>query len=612
MLLVHAWLAAIALAAPEPTVLYDFYADWCGPCRAMESTVAELAAKGYPVQKVNVDQNPALAAQYGVTSIPCFVMVAQGREIDRVVGGTNLARLEAMFQAARAATAPAADSTLASASSPRRGASGPGQAGPGGSPPTPYPDRAVGATGPADQRILAATVRLRIRDATGQSCGSGTIIDARGGEALVLTCGHIFRDSQGKGAIEVDLFGPGAERSLPGVLVSYDLESDVGLVAIRPPGPVTTARVAPADYRLKPGQPVVTAGCNHGAEPTLVHSRITTIDRYQGPPNLQVAGQSIEGRSGGGVFTTDGWVVGVCNAAEPVDDEAFCAAIGAIHRHLDRNRLAFVYQGGEPPCAPVLAAVPGGGAPANSSGVSVPAATPGGTRGWSRGSVASGAASDGDRPLGRALGAMVPVEAPPMPTEMPASPAASLAQTAAAEIPTNNLTVRPAAALLASAPTGADSRANVRQGLSAEEQAAFEELRRRLEEGAEVVCVIRSRRNPEAQSEVLLLNSVSDAFVDRLAAMSRSPRGVDGSRGGLEPAPRQLTSLDLPGDAAPTAGSPPAQAWPPSPRPDGGATERVGNPGQPTPAGMAPIPTDQQPGPFRATPLPWRRGERGW
>ena len=51
-------------------------------------------------------------------------------------------------------------------------------------------------------------MRLTIEDRDGFSYGSGTIIIARQGEALVLTCGHIFRDSQGKGKILIDVFGP--------------------------------------------------------------------------------------------------------------------------------------------------------------------------------------------------------------------------------------------------------------------------------------------------------------------------------------------------------------------------------------------------------------------
>ncbi len=87
--------------------------------------------------------------------------------------------------------------------------------------------------------LVAATVRLRIKDSSGQSSGSGTIIDARRGEALILTCGHLFRDSQGKGPIEVDLSGPGGPERLPGRLIHYDLQRDLALVAIATPRPVT-------------------------------------------------------------------------------------------------------------------------------------------------------------------------------------------------------------------------------------------------------------------------------------------------------------------------------------------------------------------------------------
>ena len=54
--------------------------------------------------------------------------------------------------------------------------------------------------------LIGSSVRLRVDDANGHSYGTGTIIDARSGEALVITCGHLFRDSQGKGPVMVELF----------------------------------------------------------------------------------------------------------------------------------------------------------------------------------------------------------------------------------------------------------------------------------------------------------------------------------------------------------------------------------------------------------------------
>ena len=195
-----------------------------------------------------------------------------------------------------------------------------------------------------DAHLMAATVRLRIEDADGHSCGSGTIIDTRGGKALILTCGHIFRDSGGKGKIEVDLFGPTPAERVPGNLVAWDEKRDVGLLWIKTPGPVEVARVAPPSYQVSPGDEVVNAGCNNGDDPTARHSRVASLDKFMGPPNLQVGGLPVQGRSGGGLFSDEGLVIGVCNAADPQDNEGLYAALGSLYAELDEADLSHVYQ----------------------------------------------------------------------------------------------------------------------------------------------------------------------------------------------------------------------------------------------------------------------------
>lgn len=80
----------------EKPVLVDFWATWCGPCMRQAPIVEELAAEGYSVGKVDVDQQPALAQQYGVMSIPTLIVFKNGKEDSRVVGLTaksNLIRL---------------------------------------------------------------------------------------------------------------------------------------------------------------------------------------------------------------------------------------------------------------------------------------------------------------------------------------------------------------------------------------------------------------------------------------------------------------------------------------------------------------------------------------
>jgi thioredoxin-like negative regulator of GroEL len=83
MVTLQAAMMAMLLSNPGQIELLDFYADWCAPCRAMQPAVSALEAKGYLVKKVNIDQDRELAARYGIQSVPCYVLVVDGKEVER-------------------------------------------------------------------------------------------------------------------------------------------------------------------------------------------------------------------------------------------------------------------------------------------------------------------------------------------------------------------------------------------------------------------------------------------------------------------------------------------------------------------------------------------------
>lgn len=383
-------ITALLLAATGAgeTVLYDFQASWCGPCKMMSPVVHQLSAEGYPVREIDVDRDTALAQKYGVTNIPCFVLVVDGKERGRIIGATNYQRLSELLSTSGVLPSPA-HKIHARGQSPERSRKLLPLAGPIFSRPSPKPSpkqtlspdlnvpqvalgqsvdpvpvfpgsshtpsatRARSAEPPVSRngieghsplqllgaRLLRASVRLKVYDPQGHSLGSGTIIDSwmdinGTSEALILTCGHIFRDSAGNGKIEVDLFDRGAATTVEGYLIRYDLQNDIGLVSIRSNRQLPAMVLSDEGEEVKVGDMVLSVGCDHGNDPTVQYSTVKAINSFVGPPNLQVEGQPAVGRSGGGLFNRRGELIGICNFADPTDRAGLYGAVELAHSML--------------------------------------------------------------------------------------------------------------------------------------------------------------------------------------------------------------------------------------------------------------------------------------
>ena len=84
----------------DKTVLLDFYADWCGPCRMVSPIVDEIAEEHpeYFVGKINVDDESELAAQFGVMSIPTLVVIKNGQIVSNQAGARPKSSILALLE----------------------------------------------------------------------------------------------------------------------------------------------------------------------------------------------------------------------------------------------------------------------------------------------------------------------------------------------------------------------------------------------------------------------------------------------------------------------------------------------------------------------------------
>jgi thioredoxin 1 len=88
----------LALNSRVP-VPVDFYADWCGPCKRLAPILEELAVESPDVRivKINVEDSPNLAAEYGINSIPSLKVFEKGQVREEIVGLASKSQIRAMF-----------------------------------------------------------------------------------------------------------------------------------------------------------------------------------------------------------------------------------------------------------------------------------------------------------------------------------------------------------------------------------------------------------------------------------------------------------------------------------------------------------------------------------
>ena len=201
-------------------------------------------------------------------------------------------------------------------------------------------------------RAAAATVRIRVDEENTTAYGTGTVIDVHGDEALVLTCGHLFREMKPHSQLTIDLFaGRSQPLNIPAQLIDFKANAgdvDIGLISFRLPFAIEPVPILPQAESLTVRQPAFSFGCDHGENPTRRDTQLKSINRYLGAPNVEIAGAPAVGRSGGGLFDHLGRLIGVCNAADAAGDEGIYAAAGIVYSQIERLGLTHLFNENPP------------------------------------------------------------------------------------------------------------------------------------------------------------------------------------------------------------------------------------------------------------------------
>ncbi|MHC5543989.1 S1 family peptidase, partial [Singulisphaera rosea] len=224
-------------------------------------------------------------------------------------------------------------------------------------------------------------VRIKIQGNGMIGFGSGTIIHSTAEESIILTCAHIFKmegqrpvpPSKFPLGIAIDLFdgkldGPNHQQvhrieTVDGQAIDYDFARDVGLIRIRPGRRLAASRVGPPTWVPRTEEKMTTVGCSLGQDATAWTTKILnpTVRGLAGNPSyeaIECKSAPKQGRSGGGLYTKDRFVAGVCDFAEPRGDVGLYATPRSIYSILDRNGMTALYKPGTSLGGPVLARNP--------------------------------------------------------------------------------------------------------------------------------------------------------------------------------------------------------------------------------------------------------------
>ena len=365
-------------SADDPEVqLLDFTASYCAPCRQMVPILNRMESNGFPIRRIDITEEPDLSRQFQVEGVPTLVIMVEGKEVRRFVGLTAEAELrEAMNKAARELSERRGPPVSKADQEPKSERS----------PPQPLSSRDIrpetgggsGTLGDFFRRMFrdkdeaaeppvirgqspksgrlsglelaeAATVRIKVegtakredKDVAVSDIGTGTIIASEPGSAFILTCAHFFLGLKvGNTITTVEVFRDGVPEKFSATVVGRDHNLDLAILKIQSPEKLPTVSVTETAPDLQQDQILNSFGCDGGKVPSKKAVMLIEENRYEGPGNLVCSTDPASGRSGGGLFDTDGRLVGVCSCANREKSEGLYMAWSAVDGLMEKLQLA--------------------------------------------------------------------------------------------------------------------------------------------------------------------------------------------------------------------------------------------------------------------------------
>lgn len=342
-----------------------FEAEWCGPCKSMRPIFDAMWAKGYPVIRIDIDDKVKMAEDYSVKAVPTVVLVDRDlNEIKRFTGARGAQQITDWYLETWKTIKKENGSAFSDATSP--------------APPPIDEPRPAAIPSPW---LTTCRVQIEITNPAQKGYrgyGSGTVIKSDGTTTTILTCAHVFDmgnpqklpASKFPSTITINMSDgnpagdpPKAKfgKSYPGKALDYDFTKDVGLITIATSDVMAASPVVPVSWQPQKGMILEQYGCKGADFPTTFRTTILDanagqVGSWQGIKCSRMPG---EGRSGGGLFTIDHYLVGVTDfrggGRTKDDDIGLYAGPQSIYAMLDRNGLTSLYGTSAGPTEPAKA-----------------------------------------------------------------------------------------------------------------------------------------------------------------------------------------------------------------------------------------------------------------